>query len=287
MVFMTIGIALFGVLSGHLSASFVESRSSVKVISEISQLSGLRVAGYPYVLDSMIKGAIFDKVYCTTMSDCGAKLASGEIDALVYDEPVMMFWRDSDPWAKQNTLVIGRAIDAPPVGIAFPEGGLPGSNHTAINAALIDFITTSSYRELRAKWFPERVATAGSGDEPIEWPLVSITLVCVVVYVSMQVALQIRKSGGKIDVKGAAGKSLKRMSTVSSSDFMKAVAGKAAAPVGPSPPEQTEVEIFRSNDSESRLAARLEAKLDRLMGTEAKLDKLLEMREGAKVTSVL
>ena len=282
MIFMTVGIALFGVLSGHLSASFVESRSAVNVISEVSQLSGARVGGYPYVLETSyaLKRMVFDKVPCYTMADCGTKLQNGEIDALVYDEPVMSYWRDRDPWAKENTLVIGETVSNEAVGVIFPEGGLPNSNHTMINAALIDYIGTDDYMGLRTKWFPPTFAKADTSAEPIEWPLVIVTLVCVISYVGLLLFRSL--SSGKIDVEGS-GRMLKRLSTVSSSGFKPAPAAVLPLPSGKpelaldrTETEETEVEELGSANN---LASRIEAKLDRLMETEAKLDQLLKMQQ--------
>ena len=207
MAFMTIGIALFGVLSGHLSASFVDSRASVNAITTVADLAGRRVCGYPYVLDTMIKGVSYTKVYGSLMMDCAAKLKSGEADAVVYDEPVMQYWRGSDPWALNRQLIIGDSVDTPPVGLIFPEGGLPegglpggseassGETMTAtteLNAMLADLISSEAYRDLRRKWFPETALKVDS-TEPIEWPMVIATLVLVVAYVLIQVLSMLRK----------------------------------------------------------------------------------------------
>ena len=43
MIFMTIGIALFSVLSGHISASFIESRASLNAVVSLADLEGKRV----------------------------------------------------------------------------------------------------------------------------------------------------------------------------------------------------------------------------------------------------
>ena len=80
MAFMTVGIALFSVLSGHISASFIESRSAVNAkITSVSDLSGKRVCGYPYVLDELIRGTNFIKKPGVLMQECGDMLKAGEV----------------------------------------------------------------------------------------------------------------------------------------------------------------------------------------------------------------
>ena len=197
MIFMIVGIGLFGILSGHLAAAFVKVRQAVSARTTLASLAGGRVCGYRYVLDTYDFGGIqFTKVPCVHMTECGDMLRTGQADAMVFDEPSMAYWRKTDPWASSASLLIGQRMNTPPVGLMFPEGGLPNGQHAQINIALIDFITSTPHGKLISKWFPSGMADgldASDLSEPLEWPIIGVAVGLVGVYAVIQVWLKFRK----------------------------------------------------------------------------------------------
>lgn len=82
MAFMIVGIALFSVLSGHISASLLDSRDSHLAAARaatVLSLVGKRVCGYPYVLDTLLQNIRFSKKYAQLIEECGAMLKAGEV----------------------------------------------------------------------------------------------------------------------------------------------------------------------------------------------------------------
>jgi len=308
MFFMTIGIALFGVLAGHLSAAFVEARLEVTAIRTMASLEGTRVGGFPSVLAGMAeqhKDIVFTAVPCQWMSDCGALLEEGRVDAIVYDKPVMAYWRKTNAWAYGANLVIGDAVSSPPVGIVFPEHGLANDMHSTINAALINFITAdnAAFQSLINTWFPSGdVWSSGSSDgEQVEWSLVIPTIILVLLYAGIQLAITLRKKArGAMPVNVASG------STASSKKAegavpIKVAPGSTASSEGAyvsavpksemgEPAEKQENKSRTAMESATGMAAGMATGIlfgerdDSLDGAsavvrlEAKLDRLLKMR---------
>ena len=91
--------------------------------------------------------------------------------------------------------MLSRAIVLVQVALAFPESGLfSEANRTWINGALIDVVTSTAYRELQAKWFSALGDLVDPSGEPVEWPMVTITLILVVVYLFLQFTLMVRST---------------------------------------------------------------------------------------------
>jgi len=188
LVYMVLGIALFAILSGHLAGDFLSNRQAVVAKTALADLKDLRVCGYPGVLNAQVfAGIAFTQVPGGTMAECGAFLRVGEVDAVVYDTPVMLYWRSTDAWARQNNLVVGAPLMYQPIGLAFPEAH-PGDRREEINSHLIDFINSDAYLPLLGRWFPE-VNVASKGGEQVQWGMAGVAIGLLLLYVALQAAL--------------------------------------------------------------------------------------------------
>ena len=189
MVYFIVGIAMFAILLGHISVQFLTNRAGASAKTTPTALAGERVCGNSHVLDSVLfNGVPIVKMPAATMYECGEMLKIGVIDAVVYDTPMLLYWRGTDAWAQQTHLEIGHALSYPPVGVAFPEKNLDHQLDT-IKAELIDFVTSEVYPPLIDRWFPAKGISGPFGGEPLEWPVIGSAMGMVAGYLVLQVLL--------------------------------------------------------------------------------------------------
>jgi len=202
-IYMLVGIALFAILSGHLAAEFVSSRD-LKKLETVAELSGKRVCGYPTVLHSSLFEAVaIVKVSGLSMDSCGDLLKEGAVDAVIYDQPIMAYWRSQDTWALESGLTISKGVANPPIGFLFPEAAQATSVHVRLREELITMMREYNEYEMgRAKWFPEAIDANTSSREAIEWQLVAPCLVLLGLYIGLQLVLLMVNWRAKGNFKG-------------------------------------------------------------------------------------
>jgi ABC-type amino acid transport substrate-binding protein len=193
MIYMLVGLSLFSILSGFIASEFVHARSVSQGIKTVEGLTGLRVCGYPSVLASpLFSGIAFFPVEGLGMGECGAMLQNGEVDAIVWDVPTMLYWRGHNEWAVQSNLKIGEPLNDQLVGLAVREGGFAVPELAAFHAALVDFRSSIVFDQLRDKWFPKvrgDASDAQASDEPPDWVIICIAITLVALYATLQIVL--------------------------------------------------------------------------------------------------
>ncbi|MDJ0783532.1 MAG: glycine betaine/L-proline ABC transporter substrate-binding protein ProX [Desulfosarcinaceae bacterium] len=77
-------------------------------------------------------------------------LENGEVDAIVYDAPVLQHYARRE--GKGKVKVVGLTFEKKSYGFAFP---VDSSLRDRINVALLELIENGTYQEIRARWFVE------------------------------------------------------------------------------------------------------------------------------------
>ena len=125
-----------------------------------------------------------------SLDTCGAQLKEGAVDAVIYDRPIMAYWRSQNAWALESGLTISKGVANPPIGFLFPEAALATSDHTSLREELITMMGEfTAYEKGRSNWFPEALDAGVSSREAIEWQLVAPCLTLLGLYISLQLFL--------------------------------------------------------------------------------------------------
>jgi hypothetical protein len=162
MLYMMIGLSLFSILSGFIASEFVAARESTGGFNAVRDLAGHRVCGYPpHVLNSaLLSGVAFTHVAGEVIEECGTMLQNEQVDAIVWDMPVLLYWRAHNAWAVRTNLRTSDPLNDQLVSLLVAEGGFGTPELGAINSELIDFRSSSDFDAIHAKWQMRRDGTA-------------------------------------------------------------------------------------------------------------------------------
>lgn len=82
------------------------------------------------------------------IEDAYELLESGEVDALVYDSPVLLYYARGA--GQGRVQVVGEVFEPQDYGIAFPTGS---HERELVNQALLDVVEDGTYNQIYARWF--------------------------------------------------------------------------------------------------------------------------------------
>ena len=193
LIWMFVGIALAGILNGHMSNRFIALREA-QLVSSSHDLQGMRVCGYPVTHRSWYIPATlqYTPVEANSVSECMQKMSDGLVDMIVMDAPMLRFFASNDAWARSAKVLVSNPIANVPVGLLFPATGAGDALRHELNGLLLDLFETEFFFQLQAKWFPPSSAD-GSLDE-LQYNLVVPALVIVASYAVLQFLLTGKKT---------------------------------------------------------------------------------------------
>ena len=221
LTWMFIGIALCGILNGHMANRFTELREEL-TITGTEDMRGKRVCGYEMTFDSASGSAAFNaraqelclpspartdllyvspafvswqwympdniaytKVPAANVAECGQKLREGLADIVVMDGPMLAYYISNDPWAQTVSLLLTESIATVPVGLVFSYNADPQLRRE-VNAKILELYDTNFFFDLENKWFPKIPAVV---EDQLEWTLIGPTLGFFGAYLALQVVL--------------------------------------------------------------------------------------------------
>ncbi|MCP3950875.1 MAG: transporter substrate-binding domain-containing protein [Desulfobacterales bacterium] len=148
-VWMIIGIIWFAAFTATLTSSLTINRIGHGDIKGLTDLNSKRVA--------VIKGTTSENflryhdvtvMVVETLDDLIASLKIGNVEAVIYDAPALMYLAKKDPAIK----VVGEMFDIQKYGVAFPQGG-HNPHKELFNIAILEMQDSGEYRKLYNKWF--------------------------------------------------------------------------------------------------------------------------------------
>ncbi len=148
-VWMIIGIIWF--------AAFTATLTSSMTINQIGygEIKGLNDLGDKSV--SVIKGTTSENfmhyhdvtlMLAESFDDLVKSLKTGNVDAVVYDAPALMYIAKKDPSIK----VVGKMFDEQRYGVVFPQGG-QSPYKEMFNIAILEMQSSGEYQKIYNKWF--------------------------------------------------------------------------------------------------------------------------------------
>ena len=146
---MIIGIIWFATFTATLSSSLTIERMERGEITGLADLNNRKV--------SVIKGTTSEAylryhdiivVLADTLDDLISNLKEGNVDAVVYDAPALMYISKKDPSVK----VVGNLFDEQRYGIVFPQ---TGNNFLKelFDVAILEMKKSGEYDKIYNKWF--------------------------------------------------------------------------------------------------------------------------------------
>ena len=148
LVVMVIGIALFGVAIGKLSAGLMmeELKSDISGPQDLSGRRVATVAGTTSTDVAIRYGATLREV---EQIEAGYRLLeSGEVDAIPFDAAPLMQYAVAD--GNTTVTVVGPLIERQVYGIAFPAGT---NLRESVNRALLELEESGDYGRIYNRWF--------------------------------------------------------------------------------------------------------------------------------------
>jgi ABC-type amino acid transport substrate-binding protein len=148
-VWMIIGIIWFAAFTATLTSSLTISQIGHHEIKGLKDLSNKSV--------SVIKGTTsenFIRYYDVTVmlvdtfDNLIRNLKAGNVDAVIYDAPALMYTAKRDPSIK----VVGEMFDEQKYGVVFPEGH-QNQLLEIFNVAILEMQHSGEYQKLYNKWF--------------------------------------------------------------------------------------------------------------------------------------
>lgn len=148
-VWMIIGIIWFAAFTATLTSSLTVNRIGHGDIKGLTDLNSKRVA--------VIKGTTSENflryhdvtaMVVETLDDLIKSLKIGNVEAVIYDAPALMYLAKKDPAIK----VVGEMFDIQKYGVAFPQGG-HNPYKEIFNVAILEMQDSGEYRKIYQKWF--------------------------------------------------------------------------------------------------------------------------------------
>lgn len=150
MFWVLLGIILIAQFTASITASLTVKQLNGNINSP-SDLPGKRVGTVSgstaanYLAAHNINATGFAQV-----ADAYAQLENNQLDAIVYDAPVLLYYANTK--GKGKVQVVGPIFNEETYGIALPSGS---TLRKPINEALLEMRQDGSYDELYANWFGE------------------------------------------------------------------------------------------------------------------------------------
>ncbi len=148
-VWMIIGIIWFAAFTATLTSSLTINRIGHGEIKGLNDLNNKTV--------SVIKGTTsesFIRYYDVTVmlvesfDDLIKNLKGGNVDAVIYDAPALMYMAKNDPSIK----VVGKMFDIQKYGVVFPQGQ-QNPYKEIFNIAILEMQHSGEYQKIYNKWF--------------------------------------------------------------------------------------------------------------------------------------
>jgi len=148
-IWMIIGIIWFAAFTATLTSSLTVNRMGHGEIKGLKDLGNKRV--------SVIKGTTSENfmhyhdvtiMLAETFDDLIRSLKSGNVDAVVYDAPALMYIAKKDP----SIMVIGEMFDKQRYGVVFPHGR-QSPYKEIFNIGILEMQGSGEYRKIYNKWF--------------------------------------------------------------------------------------------------------------------------------------
>jgi len=195
MVWMLLGITMYGVLVGHQVTHFHDSLNDVSMRLQKSDLSGVKVCGYRSVFSSWFlpPSLGYQPIIADNVEACGERLQRGEVDLVVAERPHLLWYKNAAArtWdageVTAGSLRISDAVAGMPAGVAFPKNS---TLRAELDLRLVRLSETPVLREAQARWF---AAAPNSNEEHIQWNLVGPALGFVGLYLVLMGVLVAKK----------------------------------------------------------------------------------------------
>jgi ABC-type amino acid transport substrate-binding protein len=82
------------------------------------------------------------------VDDAIAALVNGEVEAVVYDAPNLLYYANGE--GKGKFMVVGKIFEPQGYGLALPQGSILRKK---INLAILELIESGEYERIKMKWF--------------------------------------------------------------------------------------------------------------------------------------
>jgi len=82
------------------------------------------------------------------VDDAIAALVNGEVEAVVYDAPNLLYYANGK--GKGKVTVVGKIFEPQDYGLALPQGSILRKK---INLAILELIEAGEYERIKTKWF--------------------------------------------------------------------------------------------------------------------------------------
>jgi polar amino acid transport system substrate-binding protein len=148
MVVVVISVILIAQFTASVTAALTVHQLH-GAIHDASDLPGKRIAtvrsttGADYLAHQHLTLVEVDRI-----DDAYSLLESGQVDAIVFDAPVLLYYAATEGQGKAQ--VVGPTLKDEYYGVALPTGSLL---RKPINEALLELMQDGTYTEIRHKWF--------------------------------------------------------------------------------------------------------------------------------------
>ncbi len=150
MVIILSGLAIFGLYIGQITSSITLSRLRTN-ISDKNDLRGKRVATVEHTIAvGVLENLHASVVPCSIITDAYEKLDRGDIDAVVFDAPVLLYYANNA--GKGKVTVVGGLFAKNDYAFAITQNS---ELREQINRAILELYDNGEYQHIYKKWFGE------------------------------------------------------------------------------------------------------------------------------------
>jgi ABC-type amino acid transport substrate-binding protein len=148
MVWMVSGFFIMAFLVGSVTSNLTlqSLRGNIESPADLPGKTVGTVAGT--TSESYLQGLGLSPLTYPSITECYAALTAGELQAVVYDAPVLQYYATTTGSGQVRT--VGRVFRKEQYGIALPTDS---TLRDELNIALLNLQESGKYEELRAKWF--------------------------------------------------------------------------------------------------------------------------------------
>lgn len=150
MLVVLTGLGIFGLYTGQISSSLTLSKLKSNISSK-DDLRGKRVA----TVEHTTSVNVLEELHATVVpvpviNDAYVKLDRGEVDAVVFDAPVLLYYANNS--GKNKVTVVGGLFAKNDYAFALQENS---QLREPINRAILELYENGEYQHLFKKWFGE------------------------------------------------------------------------------------------------------------------------------------
>ena len=147
-VVMLTGIGLFSMVLAELSSGLTLQKMTSEITGR-EDLNGRMVATVRGTTSQAIVQQLGARVIATaTINEAVQLLETNQVDAVVFDEPVLLYYLANQPRA--NFQLVGEVFSRQAYGIALRQGS---PLRETINRLLLEIMEDGTYAEIYRKWF--------------------------------------------------------------------------------------------------------------------------------------